>query len=235
MAAEAGAPGAAPGRPAPREGCEPDVILVVDDDPETLRHVRDALAEAGYAPLVTGEAVFRDRELSGFGVRVYPSGAKVYLVETRAGGKSRRVTIGRHGLVSAEQARRKAATLIAGIKAREEPGRANGASPSGNGPMLAELGEVIDALTDLFILQGSPGSPRILAVPLQCRTPTWQPGIPATGSGNDRRAKLAARLRYAPPVIQLGGKTVNVLTFKPDRSTGAGQQLSRYPLEEGWL
>ena len=62
-----------------------------------------------------------------------------------------------------------------------------------------------------------------------------QPGIPATGSGNDHRAKLAAQLRYAPPVIQLGGETVNALTFKPDRSTGAGQQLSRYPLEEGWL
>ena len=58
---------------------------------------------------------------------------------------------------------------------------------------------------------------------------------PATGSGNDRRAKLAARLRYAPPIIQLGGETVNVLTFKPDRSAGAGQQLSRYPLEEGCL
>ena len=55
VAAEAGAPGAAPGRPAPREGREPDGILVVDDDPETLRHVRDALAEAGYAPLVTGD------------------------------------------------------------------------------------------------------------------------------------------------------------------------------------
>ena len=55
VAAEAGAPVAAPGRPAPREGREPDGILVVDDDPETLRHVRDALAEAGYAPLVTGD------------------------------------------------------------------------------------------------------------------------------------------------------------------------------------
>ncbi len=30
-------------------------IVVVDDDPQTLRFVRDALSEAGYAPLVTGE------------------------------------------------------------------------------------------------------------------------------------------------------------------------------------
>ena len=36
-------------------GPEPVPVLVVDDDPETLRHVRDALAAAGYAPLVTGE------------------------------------------------------------------------------------------------------------------------------------------------------------------------------------
>ena len=28
---------------------------MVDDDPETLRHVRDTLADAGYAPLVTGD------------------------------------------------------------------------------------------------------------------------------------------------------------------------------------
>ena len=30
-------------------------ILVVDDDPQTLRYVRDALAAAGYAPIVTGD------------------------------------------------------------------------------------------------------------------------------------------------------------------------------------
>ena len=30
-------------------------ILVVDDDPQTLRHVRDALSRAGYEPIVTGD------------------------------------------------------------------------------------------------------------------------------------------------------------------------------------
>ena len=62
-----------------------------------------------------------DRELSGFGVRVYPSGAKVYVVQTRALGKSKRVTLGRHGVISADQARRKAAMTIARIKAGEDP------------------------------------------------------------------------------------------------------------------
>ena len=37
-----------------REPREPARILVVDDDPQTLRYVRDALTASGYAPLVTG-------------------------------------------------------------------------------------------------------------------------------------------------------------------------------------
>ncbi len=52
--ARAGAPGHAAVPPAPPEAGEPPRILVVDDDPRMLRFVRAALAEAGYAPLVTG-------------------------------------------------------------------------------------------------------------------------------------------------------------------------------------
>ena len=85
------------------------------------------------------EVVFWDHELSGFGVRVYPSGTKVYLVQTRSGGKSRRITIGRHGVLTAEQARRKAAQLIASIKAGEEPARPQ--SPPDAGPTISEVAE----------------------------------------------------------------------------------------------
>ena len=54
MAAAAGE-GAASPSPAPREQPARTPILVVDDDPQTLRYVRDALAGPGYAPLVTGD------------------------------------------------------------------------------------------------------------------------------------------------------------------------------------
>ncbi len=37
-----------------RDG-EPPPVLVVDDDPQTLRFVRDALVKAGYTPLATGD------------------------------------------------------------------------------------------------------------------------------------------------------------------------------------
>ena len=43
-----------------RQGSERPPILVVDDDPQTLRFVREALAQAGYSPLVTADY----RELS---------------------------------------------------------------------------------------------------------------------------------------------------------------------------
>ena len=45
------------GRPGPpRKARAQERILVVDDDPQTLRFVRDALGASGYATLVTGEA-----------------------------------------------------------------------------------------------------------------------------------------------------------------------------------
>ena len=90
-------------------------------------------------PVGEREAVFWDHELSGFGVRVYPSGRKVYLVQTRSGGKSKRVTIGRHGVLTADQARRKAAQVIASIKAGEEPARPQSVPDAG--PTIAEVAE----------------------------------------------------------------------------------------------
>ncbi|MDE0713584.1 MAG: tyrosine-type recombinase/integrase [Gammaproteobacteria bacterium] len=63
------------------------------------------------------DMVFWDRDIPGFGVRVYPSGAKVYVVQTRASGRSHRVTIGRHGKVSPDRARRDAIEAITALKA----------------------------------------------------------------------------------------------------------------------
>ena len=55
------------------------------------------------------DVIVWDRELAGFGVRVYPSGRKVYVVQSRAGGAPRRVTLGTHGEITATQARKRAA------------------------------------------------------------------------------------------------------------------------------
>ena len=58
VAGDAGDAGLDPRRKRPtsaRQGTEQTCILVVDDDPQTLRYVRDALVEAGYAPVATGD------------------------------------------------------------------------------------------------------------------------------------------------------------------------------------
>ena len=46
---------------------------------------------------VDKDTVFWDSEQPGFGVRVYTSGAKHYIVQTRARGSAKRLTVGRHG------------------------------------------------------------------------------------------------------------------------------------------
>ena len=66
------------------------------------------------------EAVFWDRELPGFGVRVYPSGTKIYLAQSRGPSGIRRVSFGRNGTITAEQARKQAAAAIARIKQGED-------------------------------------------------------------------------------------------------------------------
>ena len=82
------------------------------------------------------DAVFWDRDLPGFGIRVYPSGAKVYVVQTRVFGRSKRVTVGR-GKLSADQARKEATRIIARIKAGES---APLVEPSA-APTVADLAE----------------------------------------------------------------------------------------------
>ena len=67
------------------------------------------------------DAVFWDRDLPGFGVRVYPSGTKTFVVQSRGEGRSRRITIGRHGAMTAGEARRRAARIIARIKYWDDP------------------------------------------------------------------------------------------------------------------
>ena len=68
-----------------------------------------------------GDSVFWDRELPGFGVRVYRSGKKTYVVQSRGSGGSKRITLGHHGEITADRARRKAAAIIDRIKQGVDP------------------------------------------------------------------------------------------------------------------
>ncbi len=72
----------------------------------------------------TTDTYLWDREISGFGLKVTPAGRKVYLVQYRLGGRkgrTRRVTIGRHGEVTPSFARAEAKRLLGEIAAGRDP------------------------------------------------------------------------------------------------------------------
>jgi integrase len=62
-----------------------------------------------------------DQGLAGFGLAAFPSGTKVYVVQYRQGGRSRRSSLGEHGRLTAEEARKAAKQLLGSV--------ANGADP----------------------------------------------------------------------------------------------------------
>ncbi|MEO6563433.1 MAG: integrase family protein [Nitrosospira sp.] len=64
----------------------------------------------------TGQTFYRDSEIKGFGLRV-GTASKVYIAEGKVNNKTVRVTIGRHGIFTAEQARQQAKNIL-GMVAR---------------------------------------------------------------------------------------------------------------------
>ncbi len=70
------------------------------------------------------DVIVWDSQLPGFGVRAYPSGRKVYVVQARSRGAPRRVTLGAHGELTPERARKRAAAVIERLKAGLDPAAA---------------------------------------------------------------------------------------------------------------
>ncbi len=73
---------------------------------------------------ITGDGTdkfYWDNDLPGFGLRVRASGRKYYVVQFRANGRLRRMTLGRHGAVAPDTARRRAMALISDAKGGKDP------------------------------------------------------------------------------------------------------------------
>lgn len=68
-----------------------------------------------------GYALHWDDKLSGFGVRVTASGVKSFILQVRIRGRHRRITLGRFGVLAAEQARKDAKVLAGEVAAKRDP------------------------------------------------------------------------------------------------------------------
>lgn len=68
----------------------------------------------GLELLTNGQAFYWDDTLPGFGVRVSRT-TKTYVAQGRVNGKARRVSLGRHGVITCDQARRKAQKALAAM------------------------------------------------------------------------------------------------------------------------
>jgi integrase len=94
-----------------------------------------------------------DDELRGFGVRVYPSGARKYLLQWKRDGHTRRLVLGTHGLITCEEARNEARTKLGAIAKGHDPADERDAR---------KRDLTLAALLDLYMAEGAghlkPGS-----------------------------------------------------------------------------
>lgn len=91
----------------------------------TPRHnqsVRITNTEVENAPIpARGQAFLRDADLKGFAVRITAAGVRAYIVEKRIDGRNVRTTLGRHGELTAVQARKKAQIYLGQVAMGIDP------------------------------------------------------------------------------------------------------------------
>ncbi|MFH0809204.1 MAG: site-specific integrase [Pseudomonadota bacterium] len=89
---------------------------------------------------VKKDTVLWDAELPGFGLRLWPSGRRVFVVQYRnAQGRTRKVTLGRYGILAPEEARRLAKQILVDVQKGKDPAEQRDADREA--PTVAELAE----------------------------------------------------------------------------------------------
>ncbi len=72
-------------------------------------------------PQKSTQAFYRDDNLKGFAVRITKNGIKSFIVEKSIHGKVKRITLGRYGELTVEQARKEAQKLLGKIAMGIDP------------------------------------------------------------------------------------------------------------------
>jgi len=92
-----------------------------------------------------------DAKVRGFGVRVYPSGAKAFVLQYRnSAGRTRKIALGRYGILTVDKAREKAIRLLAVV--------VEGGDPSQDKKERRQA-QTVGELADLYLKEGSVEKP----------------------------------------------------------------------------
>jgi len=86
-----------------------------------VRLTKTVLDRARYQGTGNSRHVLWDGALPGFGLRIFPSGRKSFVVFYRTGSRQRLMTIGRYGLYTLQQARLKARKILTRVADGEDP------------------------------------------------------------------------------------------------------------------
>ena len=164
--------------------------------------------------IVEKDSVFWDRDLTGFGVRVYPTGSKVYVAQVRGPKGPRRVTVGRHGVIGADEARKRAASVIARVKAGEEV--AAGAPKPARGPTVADLARRY--MEEHVAVRCKPSTEDLARVVVYHHIMPTLGGAPLAALERAQIAELHQRLSKTPYMANMVVRTLKLM----------------YRLGEGW-
>ncbi|MDX2143208.1 MAG: site-specific integrase [Rhodospirillaceae bacterium] len=157
--------------------------------PKITKRVVDA------AKAADKDYVLWDEEIQGFGLRVYVSGRKSYIVQYRKHGRSRRYAIGLHGRLSPDEARKQAKILMGHI--------VTGGDPAEERAMI-QRDPTIHELCDAYVKDG----------------PMWRPRKKESSWKTDRRA-IERHIRPLLGNRKLSSLTkVDVQQFQADIAAG---------------
>lgn len=90
-----------------------------------------------------------DSDVSGFGMRIFSTGRKSYLIQYRVGNRTRRMTMGAHGVLTPDEARKEARALLVDV--------AKGGNPSED-KRLYRHAPTVEALCDRFMKEYVPSA-----------------------------------------------------------------------------
>lgn len=83
--------------------------------------INKTFVDKAEVPVGKDQVFYRDSELKGFALRITAAGTKSFVVEKNIGNKIRRITLGKYGALTAEQARKEAQKTIGQIATGIDP------------------------------------------------------------------------------------------------------------------